>query len=997
MWVRVYQKKRIKEAIGSALGLFVSWAKYFFIDRIKGQFKLSSWLGDFWMRLYSFVLFFLLSFALRSSFSINLLESDEAIERAVENQLKKPFVLKDLTFASNTQMPLYELKQLVGLKSGDIVLAQKVTKFLTLVKRKRHYQRVNITIDEKENDQSSLHFRFKGIWVLRDVIIHGISLGKENYRHYYKGESGEPFSFDLHKESLDRYKKMFKEKGFFTATISDFFSFHQKNRSVDVNLYLQKGYRFDVSKVVVQVEGSDDSKELLELEERLYRNYFLRMKGRKYDVEFIQKYIKAAKDDLALQGFPEYSFKIQERIHENLARVELHFKISVGKKRSMTFLGNHFFSTQVLQKKIARMGDVAGILPLSLLAQDLIDFYKEKGFWDVKIETHEEKGENNFFITEGGRVQVISIDLKGVSFKKSDLLRKHFLRFKFKKYFDRELLNKALDSLIKWYQKNGYQDVQILKEQYEPTPKKLQYRLSLFVEEGPCYHFENVSIEGHEDLLSYEPFFSLNGNKKKVPFTYEALQHQRNWLIDHFKNKGYFAVRVVPEVHTEGQEKYVTWKVSEGKLAYFGKTVIQGVTKLPYERILREIAYKEGEPWSVDRLRKSRENLRELELFKHIVMYPQTLKDDDNVRHTIINLLEEDPFEIRIRMGLQQISRNFAFKKGSTYKIGGSALWRNITNSADYFRIDTDFTRFKRYIRASYIRPHILNSPLRLLIRAYDNHYIQPIVLGSKEPLYEVLQQGMLIGVKGEKNGVTRGITAGIDWMETKNISTVLAEAITFSPDLIERKIPYLFIEPNIFIDRLVDKVDPQKGFFSIFSLKAMIPFKKSSYFFKVMAEHSVFIPLFEGTVLAARAKIGHIFRQEFRKIMPPERFYLGGSHSLRGYPPDHCPPLGNFVNEKGEQRWVPQGGKTIMNLNIEFRFPTLVGPLKGALFQDFGVLVQDSPIISVDTTKLAASGFGLRYLTPIGPLRFDIGWKWKKTRPEESRHAWFLIFGHAF
>lgn len=130
---------------------------------------------------------------------------------------------------------------------------------------------------------------------------------------------------------------------------------------------------------------------------------------------------------------------------------------------------------------------------------------------------------------------------------------------------------------------------------------------------------------------------------------------------------------------------------------------------------------------------------------------------------------------------------------------------------------------------------------------------------------------------------------------------------------------------------------------------------------------------------------------------MPPERFYLGGSHSLRGYPPDHCPPLGSFINEKGEKKWVPQGGKTIMNINIELRVPTFIAPLQGAIFQDFGVLVQDTKLISDDTTKLAATGFGFRYLTPIGPLRFDIGWKWKKSHPDESRHTWFLIFGHAF
>ncbi|MCK5633010.1 BamA/TamA family outer membrane protein, partial [bacterium] len=140
----------------------------------------------------------------------------------------------------------------------------------------------------------------------------------------------------------------------------------------------------------------------------------------------------------------------------------------------------------------------------------------------------------------------------------------------------------------------------------------------------------------------------------------------------------------------------------------------------------------------------------------------------------------------------------------------------------------------------------------------------------------------------------------------------------------------------------------------------------------------------------------GHIFYQAFENIMPFERFYLGGAHSVRSYETDLCPPLGYFTGKDGVCCFVPQGGKTMFNCNLEVRFP-LVHSLGAVLFQDFGALVGKSKKDFGFSNMLVATGFGLRYKTPIGPLRFDIGWKWNKHRPTDYSYAWFLSLGHAF
>ncbi len=83
-------------------------------------------------------------------------------------------------------------------------------------------------------------------------------------------------------------------------------------------------------------------------------------------------------------------------------------------------------------------------------------------------------------------------------------------------------------------------------------------------------------------------------------------------------------------------------------------------------------------------------------------------------------------------------------------------------------------------------------------------------------------------------------------------------------------------------------------------------------------------------------------------------------------------------------------------NVNTELRFP-LYKRLSGVLFTDMGILTQNRFADIAANRWLGASGFGLRFASPVGPIRFDIGWKWKKRLPTDKAYAFFFTFGHAF
>jgi len=364
----------------------------------------------------------------------------------------------------------------------------------------------------------------------------------------------------------------------------------------------------------------------------------------------------------------------------------------------------------------------------------------------------------------------------------------------------------------------------------------------------------------------------------------------------------------------------------------------------------------------------------------------------------LLTLQEDDPYEVKMRLGYQQISKNFAFHKGSSYKAGATFIIKNPFKKLDRIVCDADVSYFEQRLFSAYHRPFFIRDTVcEGIIKLYVNNYKQPISLTSKTSIYQAAQHGFLFGVTSTVSSCNIGLSCGCEWMETKDVAHDVAEALYFESSLLNKKVPYLFFEPTFFLQALDNNLDPHAGLFFLLTCKSMIPLKwdNATYFVRCLLEQGVFIP-FSRFVCAIRMRCGHIFRESFKRVMPPDRFYLGGTNTIRSYQMDKCPPLGSFVDTKGAIQWVAQGGKTMYNMNFEVRFPLQKFPLSIVVFQDVGFLAHSVDDI-FSSTPLVATGFGFRYATPIGPLRFDVGWKWKKTHPQENGYAWFLTFGHAF
>lgn len=924
--------------------------------------------------------------------------------------ISEPFTLTDLSYESDVSFSFDEFHYLLSLKIGEQVTAQKLAQGVNYLFHKNLFEQIDLLIEDEEEGKK-LQFKLNGFWRFEKIKVSGVWVGKEWYKRHYLMEPGDRFDNDKHEHSMQKIKENCREGGFFNITTESSFSYNKKTKGVTVATKISRGKRFSIGTVGVSVQADDavTETERLSLQRQLEKKLMRSLRHSKYAKKLLDDQACDFKRYLAQRGFLHVSINLHEELFKERHAVDLAWTINVRKKRDFVFFGNRFFSSYELLDQILQFGRSAWIVPASILTHELQQAYRRKGFWNVSIDTRDEEDRSFFVIKEGERAYVSSVEFIGVhSIAERIILKKCFSQLKRAKFFDRDLVEAAVEMMIDLYLSRGFREVNI--EQPESIgAENHAYRLRVTVDEGKQTIIDEISIPGYELLESQGPFAPFHKNRKPVPYNAVLIANQKRWLADHVHKEGYLFASIKQELIVKENGNYrLVWHIDVGNKTYFGKTIIQGNNDISFKRVIDELRYHEAELWDQEKLRQSFLRLKELNLFDSITFTPLSLSEEEQTRAVMLKLYKDDPFELRIRGGLEfQHIRQYQTFAGVAYKVGGTFMVKNPSNNGDLFRVDADVARAHREVNIKYRYPRFFSSPLDGLFHAYAIKYEQPGFIGSKKNIYTLYQSGFLVGLRHKNQYLDAGVNLGFeigrttfndDDLQTKKAAIELAEAINFDPRLLNHTIPYFFFEPTILIDFLDNNLYPTKGTFSLVSFKGMFPTNDrfaDSYFVKLLVEHSWFVSM-QLVVAAFRLRFGHIFHRDFSGIMPNDRFYLGGSHSIRSYETDLAPPIGLFIDEKGKEHLVPRGGKTMINLNAEVRIP-VVKRVNFVLFQDVGILCGDT-FNDFCADKLAAgTGFGIRYHTPIGPLRFDIGWKWKKCSNLERSYNWILTFGQAF
>lgn len=885
-------------------------------------------------------------------------------------------------FDAHLLIPLFN--SLNNTNKDDLIAA------LLLIKEMRQFSSATCSYDDEKQQVSIVLYP---VWTFGRLYLKSTLLHTDKYKVLYAFETGDLWDKTRHDESILHMKQALESQGYMDCHIREEIRYEPAQKRVMTYLTIEHGEKYKISEVTISLQCNDElanDPQIEQLKKKLEKKIQQSLKQSFYNKQRIHDELMLVKKYLQKKGFINARITLDAIKNHEAKLISVVISIKLLQKKVCEVIGNSFFTTEYLQELFFDFGKNGLVLPAEIIAEEIKKAYQKKGFFKTNIQWYDEEERLIFCIDEGKRLVLDDIIFEGVSQWDSAALIKTYFKEALKNYYEDEVVQHALANLIQQYRNRGYWQVDGKATICSEADKNI---LMITITEGEQRKLSKVVVNNNQVI-------SKNAYKKistyfplPQPFSLSMLKTQHDILLKDLHDQGYLYATIKPDLQGPLDAMTLCWNIfGIEQQVRFAPVAVTGSCPIEPYYLTRELAFNENDLWSSKKIDLSLKYLRALGIFDSVNLVSVKGYSNPYKKSLILRCEAEEFHEIKARGGLQLVGTNVDFST-ATYTFGGTYILKNPFLRADKFIAQADVSRFQRDVELSYWTAWWMNIPLRTEYKIYSSRFNEPITPGSKHTLYKLDQNGFLINWTWDRQ-VTLGLNLGIEWMAITDFSKSRAAVIDFQPRLINRNIPYFVAEPMAFYENLDNKLYPTSGSVTMLTIKAMVPFDvMRAFLVKFLAEHSFFIPVSQA-VLATRVRAGYIIHDSFSSIMPSERFYLGGAYSVRSYDTDLVPPL-NILHCDDCFYKVAIGGKSMFNINCELRFP-LYKSFKGVGFFDIGALAQDRFADIYLKKPACALGWGLRYNTAVGPLRFDIGWK--ILEPEAWRKfAWFLTFGHIF
>jgi outer membrane protein insertion porin family len=346
----------------------------------------------------------------------------------------------------------------------------------------------------------------------------------------------------------------------------------------------------------------------------------------------------------------------------------------------------------------------------------------------------------------------------------------------------------------------------------------------------------------------------------------------------------------------------------------------------------------------------------------------------------VINVREGQRNYAGLGLGVESETKPREFAVwNSPFRLRGIAeiIRSNVFGSAGQVSLVGQLSLREKRVVLTWEQPYFFGLPLQTYLNAWLEQE------GRESFTYD--RQGVsLTTIKPVSEKIL--LLATMQWAETTLID------LQIEPNEVDRQFfPYsaTSVSGSIIWDRRDDLFNPERGSFFSFVLERAFPLlEQESDYVKSFFKSQHFVPVLPRLTFSLTSRLGLGGGKE--DIPIHERFFAGGSNSFRGARFDELGP----VDEESKK---PVGGEALLLLNVELTFPLVSGirNLKGALFYDIGNVFAGAKEITLASLENAA-GFGIRYKTPFGPVRLELGWNLDVPR-EERKARFYITIGNVF
>ena len=422
-------------------------------------------------------------------------------------------------------------------------------------------------------------------------------------------------------------------------------------------------------------------------------------------------------------------------------------------------------------------------------------------------------------------------------------------------------------------------------------------------------------------------------------------------------------------------EAFVRYTVEAGERTFFGQVTIKGATSVKQEAIQRRLAFGPGDAYRPGGVTDSQAAIYDLGMFRAVTprsLNPEAAGEPLDIEFEVI---ERQPRSFEVGLGLSTTER-FRLQVGWTFRnVFGGAQHLSLSGKASSlgtafetrFHVPHVLTPRTRFTQTAFVdsQEEINTDPLGLTDRIFD--------IEDAQPAFDVLRYGAESRVD-HRFSKRFGAAAGIE-LSSNTFSRVdpLVVRELGSDVAVDH---FLFTQFAELTWNTSDRaINATRGFLAMFRAEhSATGFLSDFDFVKAAIEGRRYLPLWHRTTLASRLKLGFVQPYGDSDVAPFNvRFYAGGPGSIRGF----------ALNRVGPRAadGVPLGGHSLIEGSMELRF-AVIGELGGVFFVDFGQVFEASLDYHLDELRYAV-GPGIRYNTPIGPIRFDVGFIVDR-RPDE-------------
>jgi outer membrane protein insertion porin family len=539
-----------------------------------------------------------------------------------------------------------------------------------------------------------------------------------------------------------------------------------------------------------------------------------------------------------------------------------------------------------------------------------------------------------------------------------------------------ELMDLDLERLVRIYQSEGFLNVKTSLLPLIVNEKKQTIKVIVEIEEGASVLTDSISllILGETNPIDADSLLKKNSGKFKLTkgrrFRDEAIIQDARAIEDAIRNLGYayskadYRLNLKPEKSTTS----IVYTVQPGPKSYVGETTISGNKHVSEEFIRKQLKYSEGELYNKFLLDKTRQDLYSLQLFRVVSVLPE--RDAETLKSTIpVNISIEEAPRLSTRFGA-------GYGTEDKFRTFLDLNYRGFLGGARQLNLYVKHSALEPYsARLSWVQPRFLGTRSSISVN--------PFLIRNSEPGYDTRTFGVNVPLAYQFNP---RVTGKIIWY-FEDVQQDLEAGDTEFQDSESDK--FLYNKSGVLLSAVFDNskpsFSPEKG------VNLSLGFKLNGYVFGSDFSYTRLwgdLRKYQkagNAVLAFRAMIGAISSADSSGFIPVEdRFYSGGSNSVRGWNRSELGPK----RESG----TPLGGKSIFESNFEIRYP-LIWRLSLAAFFEAGNVWTESYSYNFGNLGYAA-GSGLRIETPIGPVRFDVGFPlWN----EKKGPQFFISVGQAF